>query len=135
MTSTPKKPKRHASAKPSRDGSAAVLAPGPVTIGQYLIERLGALGVGVFPGNHLAPDQLFAMTAFISGGLAAVMAAKVHNLTTHRTEASATSRCRCSRLDDRRSNHPNVMHPCIPSLWDLRVRSRLGRGANGRAHL
>src|SRR5688572_2612994 len=24
---------------------------------------IGALGVGVFPGNHLAPHQLFAMTA------------------------------------------------------------------------
>ena len=38
---------------------------------------IGALGVGVFPGNHLAPHQLFAMTAFISGGLAAVLAATV----------------------------------------------------------
>ena len=38
---------------------------------------IGALGVGIFPGNHLAPHQLFAMTAFISGGIAAVMAAKV----------------------------------------------------------
>ena len=38
---------------------------------------IGALGVGVFPGNHLAPHQLFAMTAFISGGVAAVLAAKV----------------------------------------------------------
>ena len=28
---------------------------------------IGALGVGIFPGNHLAPHQLFAMTAFISG--------------------------------------------------------------------
>ena len=38
---------------------------------------IGALGVGVFPGNHLAPHQLFAMTAFISGGVAAVVSAKV----------------------------------------------------------
>lgn len=38
---------------------------------------IGALGVGVFPGNHLAPHQLFAMTAFISGGVAAVLAARV----------------------------------------------------------
>ena len=38
---------------------------------------VGAIGVGVFPGNHLAPHQLFAMTAFISGGVAAVVAAKV----------------------------------------------------------
>ena len=38
---------------------------------------IGALGVGIFPGNNLAPHQLFAMTAFISGGVAAVMAAKV----------------------------------------------------------
>lgn len=38
---------------------------------------LGALGVGVFPGNHLAPHQLFAMLAFISGGVAALVAARV----------------------------------------------------------
>ena len=38
---------------------------------------IGALGVGVFPGNHLAPHQLFAITAFISGGVAAVLAARV----------------------------------------------------------
>ena len=38
---------------------------------------IGAIGVGVFPGNHLAPHQLFAMTAFISGGIAAVLAARV----------------------------------------------------------
>ena len=38
---------------------------------------LGALGVGVFPGNHLAPHQLFAMIAFISGGVAALVAARV----------------------------------------------------------
>ena len=38
---------------------------------------IGALGVGVFPGNHLAPHQLFAMTAFISGGVAALLASKV----------------------------------------------------------
>jgi hypothetical membrane protein len=38
---------------------------------------LGALGVGVFPGNHLAPHQLFAMTAFISGGIVAVLAATI----------------------------------------------------------
>ena len=38
---------------------------------------IGALGVGVFPGNHLAPHQLFAMMAFISGGVTAVLTAKV----------------------------------------------------------
>ncbi|HEY6566611.1 MAG TPA: DUF998 domain-containing protein, partial [Actinomycetota bacterium] len=38
---------------------------------------VGALGVGIFPGNHLVPHQLFAMTAFISGGVTAVMAAKI----------------------------------------------------------
>lgn len=38
---------------------------------------VGALGVGIFPGNHLGLHQLFAMTAFVSGGVAAVMAAKV----------------------------------------------------------
>jgi hypothetical membrane protein len=38
---------------------------------------LGALGVGVFAGNHLAPHQSFAMTAFISGGVVAVLATTI----------------------------------------------------------
>jgi hypothetical membrane protein len=36
----------------------------------------GVLGVGVFPGNT-SPHPLFAMTAFISGGIAGVLTAKV----------------------------------------------------------
>ncbi len=92
MTSTPKKPKRHASAKPSRDGSAAVPAPGPVTIGQYLIERLGALGVEhVFgiPGDYIltlyklideSPIKLVGMTREDNAGFAADAYARIHGL-------------------------------------------------------
>ena len=38
---------------------------------------IGALGVGVFPGNTGAPHQLFAMVTFIAGGVAAISAARV----------------------------------------------------------
>jgi hypothetical membrane protein len=38
---------------------------------------IGALGVGLFPGNTGAPHQIFAMTTFIAGGVAAVSAARV----------------------------------------------------------
>jgi hypothetical membrane protein len=38
---------------------------------------LGALGVGLFPGNTGTPHALFAMTTFISGGVAAVSAGRV----------------------------------------------------------
>jgi hypothetical membrane protein len=38
---------------------------------------VGALGVGVFPGNTGNPHAIFAMLTFISGGVAAVTAARV----------------------------------------------------------
>ena len=47
-TTTPKKPKRNGpngTSKADRNGPAAGTAQGAVTIGEYLIERLGALGV------------------------------------------------------------------------------------------
>jgi len=37
----------------------------------------GALGVGLFPGNTGTPHAIFAMVTFISGGIAAVSAARV----------------------------------------------------------
>jgi len=39
---------------------------------------LGMVGVGCFPGNHLAPHTLFSMTAFIAGGVGAILTAKLH---------------------------------------------------------
>jgi hypothetical membrane protein len=39
---------------------------------------LGMVGVGFVPGNHLAVHQLFAMTAFIAGGVGAILTAKLH---------------------------------------------------------
>jgi hypothetical membrane protein len=42
-----------------------------------LVLGVGALGVGVFPGNTGTPHALFAMATFISGGLAAITAALV----------------------------------------------------------
>lgn len=39
---------------------------------------LGMVGVGFFPGNHLAPHTLFSMTAFIAGGAGAILTAKMH---------------------------------------------------------
>lgn len=38
---------------------------------------IGALGVGVFPGNTGTPHALFAMATFISGGVAAITSARV----------------------------------------------------------
>ena len=38
---------------------------------------IGALGVGVFPGNTGAPHAIFAMVTFVAGGVAAVSAARV----------------------------------------------------------
>jgi hypothetical membrane protein len=38
---------------------------------------IGALGVGLFPGNTGAAHQIFAMVTFIAGGVAAVSAARV----------------------------------------------------------
>jgi hypothetical membrane protein len=37
----------------------------------------GALGVGVFPLTHPTPHTLFAFTAFLSGGIAVVLASRV----------------------------------------------------------
>lgn len=42
-----------------------------------LVLGAGALGVGMFPGNTGTPHALFAMTTFISGGVAALTAALV----------------------------------------------------------
>ena len=38
---------------------------------------IGALGVGLFPGNTGAPHSIFAMVTFVAGGVAAVSAARV----------------------------------------------------------
>jgi hypothetical membrane protein len=38
---------------------------------------LGALGVGLFPGNTGNPHAIFAMVTFVSGGVAAITAARV----------------------------------------------------------
>jgi len=37
---------------------------------------VGVLGVGVFPGVRLFPHQLFALSAFIGGGVAAILSAR-----------------------------------------------------------
>lgn len=42
-----------------------------------LVLGVGALGVGVFPGNTGTPHALFSMTIFISGGVAALFASRV----------------------------------------------------------
>lgn len=38
---------------------------------------IGALGVGIFPGNHAVMHPIFAMLTFIAGGFAAILAYKV----------------------------------------------------------
>jgi hypothetical membrane protein len=38
---------------------------------------IGALGVGLFPGNTGAPHGIFAMVTFVAGGVAAISAARV----------------------------------------------------------
>ena len=38
---------------------------------------IGALGAGAFPLTHPAPHPLFAFTAFLSGGIAAIVASRV----------------------------------------------------------
>ena len=38
---------------------------------------IGALGVGIFPGNTGTPHAIFAMVTFVAGGVAAVSAARV----------------------------------------------------------
>lgn len=38
---------------------------------------IGALGVGIFPGNYAVMHPIFAMLTFVAGGLAAILAYKV----------------------------------------------------------
>jgi hypothetical membrane protein len=38
----------------------------------------GMIGVGIFPGNHLAPHTLFSMIAFTAGGIGAILTARMH---------------------------------------------------------
>ena len=38
---------------------------------------IGALGVGLFPGNTGAPHAIFAMVTFVAGGVSAISAARV----------------------------------------------------------
>ncbi len=47
-----------------------------VTISVALL-GIGALGVGIFPGNYEVPHPLFALLAFVSGGVAAILSAHV----------------------------------------------------------
>ncbi|MGB3635311.1 MAG: DUF998 domain-containing protein [Rubrobacteraceae bacterium] len=49
---------------------------GAVTVPLALL-GIGALGVGIFPGNHAVMHPIFAMLTFIAGGLAAILAYKV----------------------------------------------------------
>ena len=71
-----------------------ILAGVSIAVAAYLLHRagnwkrvtipvavlgLGMVGVGFFPGNHLAPHTLFSMTAFIAGGVGAILTAKLHN--------------------------------------------------------
>ena len=91
-TSTPKKPKRSGTNKSSGNGSGEVAVPGAVTIGQYLIDRLGALGVEhVFgiPGDYIltlyklideSPIKLVGMTREDNAGFAADAYARIHGL-------------------------------------------------------
>jgi hypothetical membrane protein len=39
---------------------------------------LGMIGVGIFPGNHLALHTLFSMIAFTAGGIGAILTARMH---------------------------------------------------------
>jgi indolepyruvate decarboxylase len=83
---------RDGSATPTGDGSATASAPAVATIGQYLIDRLGALGVEhVFgiPGDYIlslyklideSPIQLVGMTREDNAGFAADAYARVHGL-------------------------------------------------------
>lgn len=43
-----------------------------------LLLGLGMVGVGLFPGNHLAAHTLFSMIAFTAGGIGAVLTARLH---------------------------------------------------------
>ena len=40
---------------------------------------VGTLGVGVFPLTHPAPHTLFALTAFVAGGIAVVLSSRAHH--------------------------------------------------------
>ena len=40
---------------------------------------LGVLGVGIFPGNNATFHPIFALMAFLSGGIAAILAAYIQN--------------------------------------------------------
>ncbi len=87
-TSTPKKPKRSRSPKPSGNGATR----GGATIGEYLLERLSALGVKhVFgiPGDYIltlykmieeSPITLVNMTREDNAGFAADAYARIHGL-------------------------------------------------------
>ena len=90
-TSTPKKPKRDGTPKASRNGARPGSGRG-ATIGEYLIERLGALGVEhVFgiPGDYVlrlykmieeSPIKLVGMTREDNAGFAADAYARIHGL-------------------------------------------------------
>ena len=90
-TSTPKKPKRDGTPKASRNGARPGSSRG-ATIGEYLIERLGALGVEhVFgiPGDYVltlykmieeSPIKLVNMTREDNAGFAADAYARIHGL-------------------------------------------------------
>lgn len=72
---------------------ATMLVTGPmILVAAYLVHRtfkrwaatiplgllgLGVLGVGLFPGNVPVLHPIFALVAFVSGGVAAVLASKV----------------------------------------------------------
>ena len=91
-TSIPKRTKRDITSKESGNGSGSVESPGAVTIGQYLIERLGALGVehifGI-PGDYIltlyklideSPIKLVGMTREDNAGFAADAYARIQGL-------------------------------------------------------
>ncbi len=91
-TSTPKKPKRDGTAIATGNGAKTTASRGGATIGQYLIERLGALGLGhVFgiPGDYVltlykmieeSPIKLVNMTREDNAGFAADAYARIHGL-------------------------------------------------------
>ena len=91
-TSTPKKPKRDENPKASTNGAKGKTSRGTATIGEYLIERLAALGVGhVFgiPGDYVltlykmieeSPIKLVNMTREDNAGFAADAYARIHGL-------------------------------------------------------
>jgi hypothetical membrane protein len=69
-----------------------IVAGAAVLVGAYSLQRsigvkrvsistgllgLGMLGVGIFPGNYEVQHPLFALLAFVSGGIAAILSSKV----------------------------------------------------------